>query len=187
MVANDATGTQRYFRTGNKAEVIGGELEIRKNVLQDEDENGILSVGANITYMYTEQDLKSNEGTYTSTFERSNAELQGASPLLINADVNYSPTFGTYKPTANLVFSYFSDRIAALGSGQLGNIVEKSVPVLDFVWRNKIGDHFEVNATAKNLLDPTIERIRENTSQGDFVISSYKRGINLSLQFKYNF
>ncbi len=187
VVANDATGTQRYFRTGNKAEVIGGELEIRKNVLQDEDENSILSVGANVTYMYTEQDLKSNEGTFTSTFERATDELQGASPLLINADVNYSPTFGSYKPTANLVFSYFSDRIAALGSGQLGNIVEKAVPVLDFVWRNKIGNHFEINATAKNLLDPTIERIRENTSQGDFVISSYKRGINLSLQLKYNF
>lgn len=187
VIANDATGTQRYFRTGDKATILGFEVEARKNLIQNEDENTILAAGLNVTYMHTEQDLKSSTGVYSSTLDRTD-ELQGASPLIINADLSYTPYLGEkYKPTANLVFSYFSDRISALGSGQLGNIIEKGIPTLDFVMKNKVGEKFEVNFKAKNILDPNIERVRENTSFGDITLSEYKRGIDLSLQLKYNF
>ena len=187
VIANDATGTQRYFRTGDKATILGFEVEIRKAVLQNEDEDAILSAGFNATYMHTKQDLRSSTGLYSSTLDRTD-ELQGASPLIINADLSYTPTFGeNFKPTANLVFSYFSDRIAALGSGQLGNVIEKGIPTLDFVWKNKINDKIELNFSAKNLLDPSIERVRENTSFGDVTLSEYKRGIDLGLQLKYKF
>ena len=187
VIANDATGTQRYFRTGDKAQIMGAEIEVRKNVLRNENEDPKLSVGFNATYMHTQQDLKDSDGLFSTTFDRDEEELQGASPLIINADLSYSPDFGNYQPVGNLVFSYFSDRIDAIGSGQLGNIIEKSIPALDFIWKNSIGEHLEINASAKNLLDPTITRIRENTSQGDVILSQYKRGINLALQLKYKF
>jgi TonB-dependent receptor len=186
VIANDATGTQRYFRTGDKAEVLGLEVEARKNLLVEEDENVTLSAGINATYMYTKQDLRNSEGLFTTTFNRDSEAIQGASPLLINADINYSPEFKLYKPVFNVVYSYFSDRIDAIGSGQLGNIVEKGVGTLDFVWKNKLGDNFELNASAKNLLNPDIERLREE-SAGDITLSNYKRGMNLALQLKYNF
>ncbi|HAT63297.1 MAG TPA: hypothetical protein DCS66_01680 [Flavobacteriaceae bacterium] len=195
VIANDATGTQRYFRTGDKAEVVGAELEVRKNILVDENQEAQLSAGFNATYTYTKQDLKSSEGVFTTTFEEGRTEeLQGAAPIIVNADINYSPTFGNYKPTLNAVFSYFSDRIDAIGSGQLGNIIEKGVPTLNLVFKNKIGDNLEVNASAFNLLDPSIEYIRETATGDIFVtspngkgIASYKKGINLSLQLKYKF
>jgi len=187
VIANDATGTQRYFRTGDKAQILGAEIELRKTLLKTENENPKLSLGFNATYMYTNQDLKDSDGLFSTTFERDEEELQGASPLIFNADLSYSPDFGNYKPMGNLVFSYFSDRIDAIGSGQLGNVIEKSISTLDFIWKNSIGDHLEINTSAKNLLNPTIKRIRENTSQGDVTLSQYKRGINLALQLKYKF
>jgi hypothetical protein len=95
--------------------------------------------------------------------------------------------FKNYKPIASVVFSYFSDRIDALGSGQLGNIVEKSIATLDFIWRNKIGDNWEVNFSAKNILDPSIERVREGTPLGDIILSQYKIGIDTSIGLKYKF
>lgn len=197
VVGADATGTQRYFRTGDKATVYGVEIELRKDLLKNENEDTELSFGLNATYMKTKQDLypQIDGATYDLSFDtKSSDELQGASPLLINADISYSPIFGTYKPTANLVYSYFSDRIDALGSGQLGNIIEKSVSNLDFIWKNKIRDRFEINFSAKNLLDPSIKYIRQ-TTLGDVVVNSangkdvsnYKMGINLSLQLKYKF
>ena len=196
VVGADATGTQRYFRTGDKATVYGVELEVKKNVLVNENQDGLLSVGFNATYMHTEQNLyETIDGDfYDVSFNRTSDELQGASPLLLNADINYSPTFGTYKPVANLVFSYFADRIDALGSGQLGNVVEKSVPTLDFIWKNSFGEHLEINFSAKNILDPTIDYVRE-TSLGEVFVSSansgaithYKRGMDLGLQLKYKF
>ncbi len=185
VIANDATGTQRYFRTGDKATILGFEVEIRKTLMQNENEDATLSTGFNATYMHTEQDLKSSTGLYSSTLDRTD-KLQGASPLIVNADLSYTPTFGeNYKPTANLVFSYFSDRISALGSGQLGNIIEKGIPTVDLVFKSKIGEKLELNFSAKNLLDPSIERVRENTSFGDVTLSEYKRGIDLNLQLKY--
>jgi len=187
VIANDATGTQRYFRTGEKAEVFGGEIEVRKNLLLDEEQEAKLSIGFNATYMHTQQDLKNSNGLFSTTFNRSEEELQGASPLLLNADIFYSPTFTNYKPSMNVVFAYFSDRIDAIGSGQLGNIIEKGIPTLNFIWKNKIGDNFEVNASIKNILDPSIERIRENKNQENVILSKYKRGINASLQVKYKF
>ncbi len=186
VVANDATGTQRYFRTGDKATIYGAELEIRKNLMLDEEEKATLSAGLNFTYMLTEQDLKTSEGLFSTAFNRIEDELQGASPLIVNADINYSPAFKNYKPVANLVFSYFSDRIQALGSGQLGNIIEKGVPTLDFIWKNNIGENFQVNLSAKNLLNPNIQYVRE-TSLGDVTILEYKRGMNIGLSLKYNF
>jgi len=195
VVGADATGTQRYFRTGDKATVYGAEVEARKNLILDEDENAKLSLGFNATYMKTEQDLYSEiNGTYNLSFNKSKDDLQGASPFILNADINYSPVFDNYRPVVNLVYSYFSDRIDALGSGQLGNVIEKSVSTLDFVWKNTINDKFEINFSAKNLLNPAIKYVRE-TTLGDIVvnsangkgISNYKRGMDLSLQLKYKF
>ena len=188
VIANDATGTQRYFRTGDKATVLGLELEARKNLLKNDDNETQLSAGFNFSYMHTEQDLKDVNGLFGTTFNRSSDQLQGASPILINANITYSPTkFEKFKPTASLVFSYFSDRIDALGSGQLGNIIEKSVPTLDFVWKNKIGENMEINLNARNILDPKITRLRENTSIGDVVLSEYQIGSTISLGFNYKF
>ena len=196
MVVGDATGTQRYVRTGDQATVYGVEVELRKDLLVDADQNTNLSFGVNATYMKTKQDLYDNiDGTFDLAFNKTEDELQGASPFILNADISYSPTFKNYKPVANLVFSYFSDRIDALGSGDLGNIVEKSVPTLDFIWKNTINDNFEINLSAKNLLDPTIQYVREDQNQGDVLVVSangkgvtdYKRGMNIGLQLKYKF
>ena len=196
VVVGDATGTQRYVRTGDQATIYGFEIELRKNLLVDEDDNANLSFGVNATYMKTKQDLyETIDGTFDLAFNRNEDELQGASPFLLNADISYSPTFKNYQPVANLVFSYFSDRIDALGSGDLGNIVEKSVPTLDFIWKNTIKENFEINFSAKNILNPTIQYVREDQNLGDVLVVSangkgvtdYKRGMNIGLQLKYKF
>ncbi len=192
VVAADATGTQRFFRTGEQADIWGIELELRKNLMTDEDDNALLSFGLNAAYTDTQQDLREvstadGQNTFGTSFGRTSDRLEGASPFIINTDINYSPVFENYKPKASLVFSYFSDRIFALGAGDLGNIVEKAVPTLDFVWKNAFGEHFEANVSVKNILDPDISYIRENTGIGDVVIREFNRGLNAGLTLKYKF
>ena len=191
VVAADATGTQRYFRTGERANIYGVELELRKNLLLDEDENAIVSLGLNSAYTKTKQDLKDipagDLNTFGTSFDRDSDELEGASPFIINTDINYSPKFGNYNPKATLAYTYFSDRIFSLGAGSLGNIVEKAVPTLNFIWKNSFGEHFEANLSAKNLLDPNISLVREGTDLGDIVIREYSLGVNIGLAFKYKF
>ncbi|NNK74668.1 MAG: TonB-dependent receptor, partial [Maribacter sp.] len=191
VVAADATGTQRYFRTGEQADIYGVELEIRKNLLYDSDDFPVLSIGLNAAYTNTQQDLKDipagTQNTFGTSFDRDSDELEGASPFIINTDLNFSPEFGKYKPKATVAFSYFSDRIFSLGAGSLGNIVEKSVPSLNFIWKNEIGEHFEADFSAMNLLNPDVSLVRENTGVGDVIIRAYNLGVNIGLTLKYKF
>ena len=187
VVAADATGTQRYFRTGDKAEVFGAELELKKNVLTRESEEPVLAVGFNASYLHTKQDLKTVSGTFTTSFDRTTDKLEGASDWVVNADVTYTPLMGEFKPRFTLVGSYFSDRIFSLGSGSLGNIVEKSVPSVDFVWNNPVTENFEINLSATNLLNPDISLVREGTGLGDITIYKYKVGITAGISLKYSF
>jgi len=186
VVANDATGTQRFFRTGDKATVYGLEFELKKNLVLKDDET-VLSGGFNFSYTHTEQDLYSSiQGTYSTEFNRKTDQLQGSSPILLNADLNFHPNFGEkVKPTMNLVYSYFSDRIYALGSGQLGNKIEKGFSTLDFIWKNNFGDHFELNFRARNLLDASRKIIRETSNNEEIVLENFKYGMTFGLQFKY--
>ncbi len=188
VVAADATGDQRYFRTGERADVLGFELEARKNILRDADERDVLNLGVNFAYLDTNQDLYNEiSGEFTTSFVRNESKLQGASDVILNADVTYSPKFGEYEPQATLVGSYFSDRIFALGSGDLGDIIEKSVASLDFVLKNPITENFEISFSIGNILNPDITFVRENTGFGDVIISEFKAGVNVGLGLKYKF
>ena len=194
VVAFDATGTQRFFRTGDNAQVIGLELELRKNIIMKDEDNAKLSGGFNVTLTDTKQDLfETVDGSiFDVSFSSDEEELQGASPVIINADLSYSPKIGNFEPNANLVFSYFSDRIDALGSGQLGNVIEKGIPTLDFILKSKITEKLEFNFSAKNLLNPTIRYEREGTgvlvtSPNGKDVTDYRRGLNIGFQLKYKF
>jgi len=139
--------------------------------------------------MHTEQDLfNSISGTYSTSFDRNSDELQGSSPLILNADISYKANISdAIKSTFNLAANYFSDRIYSLGSGQLGNRIEKGFTSLDFVWRNKIGNNSELNLSTKNLLNPNLRIIREVSPTEKIVLQDYKKGMNISFQFKYKF
>ncbi|MEY8849727.1 TonB-dependent receptor [Psychroserpens sp. XS_ASV72] len=187
VVAADATGTQRYFRTGEAADVFGLELEVRKNLTVNEDNDPVLAVGFNGSYTFTEQDLKDVSGTFGTAFAEETEELEGASKWVFNSDISYSPTIKNYKPTLTLVGSYFSDRIYSIGSGSLGNIVEKAVPTLDFVFKSPLTENLDLNIAARNLLNPDISLVREGTGSGDVTISEYKIGVNLGMSLKYKF
>ena len=58
VVATDATGNQRFFRTGNKAEILGLEIEFRKNLLMKDEDKALLTFGGNFAFTGTKQDLK---------------------------------------------------------------------------------------------------------------------------------
>lgn len=205
VVATDATGNQRFFRTGDRAEVYGLELEFRKNLLMRDEDNALLSVGGNAAYTHTKQDLKpvlTSEGfTFGTDFgNRTSDQLQGASPVIVNADITYNPEFGQFRPQATVTFSYFSDRIYALGSGNLGNMIETGVPYLNVIIKNSFGKNLEAGLNLTNILNPTVSLIRENTnavnspllsgfvnSSGDVTLREFKRGTNFGLTLKYKF
>lgn len=185
VVAGSATGDQIYFRTGEEATVMGIELDLRKDIIKQGDRE--FFVGLNASYMDTKQDLYDNiSGTFTVPFNRDEEKLQGASDFIGNIDLNYTDRMGAFKPTFTLVGNYFSDRIYALGSGQVGNKMEKGIPTLDFLISTEVGKNAQIKLGTKNLLNPDIEIYRE-TAADDITLEKFKIGRIFSLGFNYKF
>lgn len=190
IVLNSSTNDISYINTGDKGTVFGGELEFRKNILSADNKK--LSAGLNASYLHTDQDLNNDkiirETGKSVAFNTANEKFTGASDLLLNADISLFNQWNNKESNLNTTIAYsrFSDRISAIGTNDRGNIVEKAYGSLDLILKSKLNKNFGLSLVAKNLLDPTINSIQENTT-GDVTVLTYKKGINLSLSVNYQF
>jgi len=191
VTISSATNDISFINTGDFGYVAGIELEVRKQLFNPDNEKNKLSAGLNVSYMYTNQELSSEkvrrETRYNVEFTDEEASFSGASDLLLNADVSFLRNFGKENNfMATIAYSQFSDRIYSLGTNTRGNMVDKSFGTLDLILRSKIGEKSNFSFAAKNLLNPNMERVQENAAN-DVIVQSFKRGINLSLGFSYQF
>ena len=203
--ANDIS----WANTGDQATAVGLELESRKVLMSRESEYADftnkqkLTAGVNLAYMKTKQTLSGDkvfqesglsfDPTYSST------GITGASDLVANADISFYKDFKEHRNILlTLAGNYFSDRIFALGNFGKGNIVEKGVPTLDFVARAQFTKQLSVGISAKNLLNPSIERfqeavdgdvnpIRDRIQETATTVLSFKRGYDLKISLNYIF
>jgi hypothetical protein len=195
VIINSSTNDISYVNSGDKGYVAGAELEYKKVLFNLDSENAEkLTGGINVSYLYSEQDLdndKVNEetnGTRPTTFTNTTGKFTGASPLLLNADLSFYREWNDKNSnlTTTLTYNYFSDRVNAIGTLEKGDLVDKAVGSLDFIVKSKLNKNYGLGMVVKNILDPTINRVQENKS-GDINVLSYKKGLNLSLQFSYEF
>lgn len=183
--------TLTYLNVGAKATVIGLELEIRKDIVENDlatlgdlTRKSKLSMGLNGSYIYSKQELDNPLPQFTET----SSALQGASPLLVNFDMNYNTFIGKSNLNTALVASYFSDRVYSVGTRGFENIREIGVPTLDLVSSISLSENGKLSFKARNLLNPSYRLEREgNGSLGNVVLSDYKRGVDISLGYSYKF
>ncbi|MGV3461328.1 MAG: TonB-dependent receptor domain-containing protein [Flavobacterium sp.] len=180
-----------FLNTGGNAMVVGAEIEIKKNIYKiDADENGnqtVISGGFNASYLYSEQKLEDPLPQFTKYNQTDG--LQGASPLLINADLTYRKDLQGFDITSSLVLNYFSDRIFSIGTRGYENIVETGIPTLDFITHTKLGEHFGISLKARNLLNPefTLTRESNGSTNPETTLLSYRLGLDFSLGLSYKF
>jgi TonB-dependent receptor len=189
VLLNSTLNDNTFVNAGKSAYVAGVEFEVKKNIWKVEKQS--LSFGANATIMYSHQDLDSDKvaretnNSLSVNFNDKSDALQGASPLLANADITYHAETGKFKPTLSLVGNYFHDRIYSLGSFERGNIVEKGIMMVNFVSSTSIGENWGLSFKVGNILNSKIRRVQEN-AEGDIDTYNYKAGTDFSLAVKYN-
>ncbi|UMB59803.1 TonB-dependent receptor [Lutibacter sp. A80] len=189
-----SSGNFSYDNTGEKADVLGLEFETRFNII--DKENSDLNININATKMWFNQDLL-EEFQYNN---KTASDLQGASDFIVNTALSYSNNQEN-EFNATLSGNYSSDKIYALGAPEdfsnsaiLYNdeIIEEGFVTLDLVLSKQLSKQFSVKLVGKNLLNPSIEQSQKvkplsSEIETNEIISSYKKGLDLSIGFKYTF
>lgn len=177
--------TVTYFNVGGKATVFGVEAELKKNLITNHTSQGenILSMGVNLSYLYSKQLLEEKLPQFT--YDES--ALQGASPFLMNMDLNYLLNGNNWNLLSTVVLNYSSDRIYTIGTRGFENIMEKGLPTLDFISTATIFKKWNINLKVKNITNPDMQLIREFIDSKDIVLESYRRGIDVSLGLSFKF
>jgi hypothetical protein len=182
-----------FINTGDYGYVAGAELEYRKELFNIDSNNAKkLSAGINLSYLYSNQELNSEkvktETDFQVDFTNTKGQFTGASDLLLNTDLTFFNEWNNKKSnlTTTLAYSYFSDRVNAIGTSGKGDLIDKAFGSLDFVVKSKLTEKLGLGLVAKNLLNPSINRVQANNT-GDVNVLSYKKGATISLNLNYQF
>jgi len=183
--ANDLS----YVNT-EKAFVTGVEIEIKKNIFSLEAEDDVkkndLNFGLNGSYLYTEQVQNDDPRDQLNVqFTHGKGKMQGAAPLLLNTDLSWYKANENRAFTSTVVFAYFYNRVYSVGTAGNENLVENTVPSLDFINKFELlQSKLAISLNFKNILNPKYRITQEatnNSSTQDYEISTYRKGMFVSL------
>ena len=190
-----ANGWLSYANIADEAKIAGLEIEIKKTIFSSSSTEGTntknkLSSGINFSYIQTGVKLNSKSGNLPLDFTNKESELEGASPILTNADLTYQYKKNDFELTTSGVINYFSDRIYSIGvGGEYGyeDVVENGLATLDFISSFKLKKHWGIKLKAKNLLDPEFKLTRKpsGTDKKPIILSSYRKGLGFSIGLSY--
>ena len=170
--------TLHSFRNAENGVATGVEVELRKELARG------LRLGVNASYMYTNVKLPDG-GAYTNK-ERS---LQGASPILLNADLTWSHKFGNQGAlNLALLYNMQGSRIYAVGVSQLGDIKQRAVHTLNFSAGYNINDRLGLKFQINDLLGSDMVYEQEVPATGQKVeVERFRRGQNFEIGINYKF
>lgn len=173
-----------YFNRA-KAQVYGVEIEARKTLGFLGENFAPFSLGGNLALIQSEVKLTADELNAKRGFfpgVSDSRPLYDQSPYILNVDLSWtSPHWGT---TASLVANVAGPRVV-IARLNTEDVYEQPAPTLDFLLSQKVGRGLTLKVSAKNLLNPEIERTYGKSS--DRLYSSYTKGRTFGLTMNYDF
>lgn len=164
--------TLHSFQNADNGMAGGVEAELRKQLWKD------LRIGANISHMYTNVKLPQG-GAYTNK-ER---PLQGASPILANADLTYTVRWNEEKVlNIALLYNLQGKRIHSVGVSGLGDVKQDPLHTLNLSLGYEINKHLSIKAQVNDLLNRAIVFKQEIPSNHtEKVVERYKEGTHFEV------
>lgn len=187
---SNANNRLRTYANAKSATNFGVELELRKrlNFINDSAEwLRNLVFFANYSYIFSDVDLSN---TTTVASEKSRA-LQGQSPYLLNAGLQYNNSKGDFG--MSVLYNRIGQRISDVGFEGYPSIYENSRDLVDVQLSKKIlKSKAELKLNFSDLLNQDYVFYQNLTDKKSFDIktdnslNTYKPGTAISLSFSYN-
>ena len=168
--ASGTAGNSRTFQNAESAEIMGVEIDGRKEFPLDDSYTRSFFVAANASYIDSEVTLQN----------ASKRDLQGAPDYTLNLIFGYDDIASGHELT--LLLNQSGETIVDVGvSGQPDVILEPRLD-LNLVYRYALSDDFVFRVKAENILDEAVE-----FTQGGNIFQGYKRGFELKAGFEWTF
>jgi len=133
----------------------------------------------NTNYSWIESEITLAEDS--SVVQTSSSRpLQGQSPYVWNFQLGYDDTDRGINTA--LLYNVFGERIVDVGTNGAPDIYEQPRPQLDFIYSQRVTDHWKLQFKAKNLLDPDVEITQGPETRIQFSVG---REYSLSMEFNY--
>ena len=180
------------YSNADKAYSIGAEFEVRKGLGFINSSFETFSLFANLTYTYSEVTLASTSGTGGTT--SSTRPLQGQSPYLVNAGLQYNSKNTVW--SGSLLYNRIGQRLALVGLPDLGfrDIYERPRDQVDIQLAKKIFQKKgELKIIWADLLNPAymfyenVDNAKAYSASTDRLFSSYTPGSTITVGFTYDF
>jgi outer membrane receptor protein involved in Fe transport len=173
------------YQNADKAYTYGFEVDLRKklNFIADKQWLENLIAFTNFTY------LKSEVQSSVPGFQK--RALQGLSPYLVNAGVQYSsPNSGV---SVSALYNRIGDRIAKVGNQKMPHIYEKGRDVVDFqISKRLLKNKGELKLSVSDIFNQSNVSFlnfgsgnKSFNRNDDVIYYGYKGGTNFTLGFSY--
>jgi outer membrane receptor protein involved in Fe transport len=181
---NDVT-----YTNSESADVYGVELEFRTRLDRLWEPLKEFTLGGNAAYIYSEvpiseADQRQRYLTYLNT--DTERPLYDQPEYVLNLDLTWDhAATGT---TLTIAGGVVGERLVLYGLTKPDEY-EQPAPQLDVFLSQKLGQHWKLKFSAKNLLDPAFETTQQNAAAGNQtqVIKSYTKGMTFGLSLGCEF
>ena len=179
-------GSTRQFTFANVPSAYDLGLEIEARFGFDIDENNLLNLNTNAAYVYSRVDV-----TGIPNVAETNRPLQGQSPFVLNASLNYQNTklgFG-----ATVLYNQIGRRIWQVGYVGYNDVWESSRPIMDLQLTQKIGRDGELKLNISDILNQKLNFYQDINENGKFdenvdnSIQEFRFGTNISINLSCKF
>lgn len=189
-----STGSRRQyeFQNAEKADLVGVEAEFRKSL-------GFLSANAgwlerlyfngNASVIFSKVTLGNTDAS-GNKLPATNRPLQGQSPYLVNAGLQYDAEKGT---NISILYNRIGQRLSLVGNTQFSDIYEKPRDLVDFQISQKVfNKKGEVRLTVSDILNQQVMTYQnKNNAKAynagtDIMFTSYTPGTTFTIGFNYN-
>ncbi|MDA0316860.1 MAG: TonB-dependent receptor [Bacteroidetes bacterium] len=175
------------------ASVFGLEFEFRKSL--GFISNGLEKLKINVNASYIESSLTMFEDEYTRRVNaardgevvENERELQGQSPYLINAGLNYNDT--EIGLQTGLFFNVQGKTLEVVGTGIVPDVYTVPFNSLNFTLNKKIGAEKKSTIEIKisNILDSQRKSVYESFNAAEQVFTQLNPGTEFSIGYSYSF
>lgn len=185
--------TIRFENDPNIGKVWGLELEIVKDLglLWDPLKN--FFIGSNLLLAQSEIKKSAERLEANRSLDRhtpKNSPLFEQAPYSLNGWLNYNNKRSGTSLTGT--FNMVGERLVQINLTGEPDLYTRPVPVLDFVFSQRILKHVVFKGYMKNLLNPSIKTVYANPGTGgtwygnEYLNRGYKRGSEFMMGFTYN-